>query len=238
MMAFFLVMWLVGQSPSVKGSVAAYFQDPSGFMKAVNSGGKIVGSGGGGNSVINIMPHVANKPRELTDQELEKKLFQRTKASVEKMIAQYPEFKSLAKSVQIRIAEDGMRIDLMDSSGDIFFDAGSAHTKPRTNELLSKIAAKVGELPNRVIIEGHTDSRPYHGPNGWSNWELSTARANSARSVMEATGLKRGQMAEVRGLADRVPFDPKHRDSFKNRRVSILIPFKNSAGGIPAKIKQ
>jgi chemotaxis protein MotB len=155
----------------------------------------------------------------------DKKRFEAAKSEIEHTVKTDPKFRELAKSTQVRISHEGLRIDLMESALEVFFDSGSATPKPRTRDLLVKIAGTLGKLPNRIVIEGHTDSRPYCGPNGWTNWELSTARANAARTIMEHAGVRAGQLLEVRGLADRMLLDPLHPASFKNRRVSILLPF-------------
>jgi chemotaxis protein MotB len=228
MMAFFLVMWIVGLNSAVKEAIAAYFQDPVAFMSAVERGEKpFQVEGSGIMTVPEMKTEVTKDSMKLAeDRHEQKRKFEEVKSSLERLIAEYPEFKDLAKSIKVEVISEGLRIDLIESSPDLFFDSGSATTKPGTKALLGKMARELGRLPNKVVIEGHTDSRPYRGPHGWTNWELSTARANSARSVMEDAGLRAGQMIEVRGLADTMPLDPKNRDSFKNRRVSILLPFE------------
>lgn len=227
LMAFFLVMWIVGLNQVVKNAVAGYFKDPVGFMKAVEGGKSPLGKGGALDSMLTKM---AKKTDESVKED--KKRFEHTKSAINDVIARYPEFHGIAKSVDVKIVNEGLRVDLVESSQDLFFDSGSAATKPRTRQLLGLIAKELGKLPNKVIIEGHTDSRQYQGPNGWTNWELSTARANAARRVMEVSGLRSGQMVEVRGYADRIPRDPEHKDSFINRRVSILLPFQELPEGL------
>lgn len=231
MMAFFLVMWIVGLNQSIKDAVQAYFRDPVGFMKAVDGGKKPISTGSAGDQpiekVINNLKKMNSESQAAQSQEV--KRFEQVKSSVEHYMAQHPEFRDLKKSVRISISNDGLRIDLLETTGDVFFDSGSASMKPRTKTLLKGISAEMGRLPNLVVIEGHTDSRPYSGPNGWTNWELSTARANAARAIVEQSGIRANQITEVRGLADRMLLDPKHPDSYKNRRVSILLPFSGSA---------
>src|SRR5207244_3084556 len=121
------------------------------------------------------------------------------------------------------ITPDGLRIELLDGPEPVFFESGSATCKPRTLALLRLISREVGKLPNAVAVEGHTDARPYPGgAGGYSNWELSADRANSARKAM-VSSLHHDQVTEVRGYADRNlrrPDDPFH---FSNRRVSILV---------------
>lgn len=230
MMAFFLVMWIVGLDSAIKESVAAYFKDPVAFMKATENGNKPLSLKTPGIlSSPDVSPEFHKDAFDIKKRkEEERKRFENAKKALDKVISESPEFKKISDSIQVRIASEGLRIDLVESCSDLFFDSGSATAKPRTKELLQKVAQELGKLPNKVVIEGHTDSRPYSGPNGWTNWELSTARANAARAVMEAKGLRNGQMDEVRGLADKMPLDPKHKDSFKNRRVSILIPFQEA----------
>lgn len=228
MMAFFLVMWIVGLSQPVKEAIAGYFKDPTGFMKAVDGGKKPFGEqalSGKGAPAVNPELKI---PEEEKEQAAERKKFEEAKTAVERIVSRCPEFKDLKDSIQVKVAEDGMRIDLVESSSDLFFDSGSAQTKPRTRALLASIAKEIGKLSNHVIMEGHTDNRPYNGPNGWTNWELSAARANAARAIMADSGLQARQIIEVRGLADTMPLDPVHRDSFKNRRVSIMLPFKTA----------
>jgi chemotaxis protein MotB len=230
MMAFFLVMWIVGLNTSIKEAVAAYFKDPVGFMEATERGDKPINlTTPGIMARPDVQPNTGKDSYELEKRlNEERKRFERAKSSLKKIIARCPDFKKIADSIQIRIANEGLRIDLVESRSDLFFDSGSAIPKPRTKQLLRQIALELGQLPNKVIIEGHTDSRPYCGPNGWTNWELSTARGNAARAITEGGGLKKGQMVEVRGLADTMPLDPEHKDSFKNRRVSILLPFREA----------
>ena len=105
----------------------------------------------------------------------------------------------------------------------IVFDSASAKIKPSTKQLLSLIAREVATLPNKVIVEGHTDCRPLNRVDGYTNWELSADRANSARHVLEGAGLRKDQIAQVRGYADTQPRDPKNLAHFSNRRVSIVV---------------
>ncbi len=229
MMAFFLVMWIVGLNDPIKQAIAGYFKDPVGFMQATQGGTKPFDvSNSGILSSPEMKPQVGQAELDAKRQRAneERKRFQQAKAAVDKVVAGNPEFKNIAHSVQVTIAADGLRIDLVESSSDVFFDSGSATMKPRTKLLLTRVSSELARLPNKVIIEGHTDCRPYSGPNGWTNWELSTARGNAARSVMESSGLRANQVVEIRGLADKMPIDPVHRDSFRNRRVSILLPFE------------
>lgn len=219
MMAFFLVMWIIGLSQNIKEAIAAYFKDPVGFMKAVNEGKlafSISPDGGAAKASEKELP----APGETS----EKQRMEVAKKEIEKVVEGVPEFKHLKPYVQIQIVDEGLRVELLESSQSVFFMTGSADLNPQARQLLSRIAKYLAKLPNRIIIEGHTDSRPFSG-GGMTNWELSVNRANSARRILEASGLRKGQIYEVRGYADnklRVPNDPYH---YSNRRISLLIAY-------------
>ena len=116
----------------------------------------------------------------------------------------------------------------MENSTGLFFDIGSARIKPATIQLLKLVAKDVGRLPNSIIIEGYTDARPYVTPN-YSNWELSTDRANMARKILEESGVKKDQVVGIKGFADRNLKIPDKPLDFANRRVSILVEVRKQA---------
>jgi chemotaxis protein MotB len=209
MMAFFLVMWLVGQGPQVKASVASYFRDPGAF-----DGGKGVLPGVEGSAAVQPEPSPADATAAL----------EKAAEQLRQTLASLPEFTELSKRIEVAVTEEGLRIELREAPDDGFFASGSAAMKPQTVELLKVIGAELGKLNNRVAVEGHTDSRPYtSGASDYTNWELSTDRANAARRVMVDHGLKTGQIEAVRGYADtrlrtrEAPLDPA------NRRISIIV---------------
>jgi chemotaxis protein MotB len=222
MMAFFLVMWIIGLSQNIKEAVAAYFKDPVGFMKAVEAGKlafSIAPESGGKKGEQDVATKVSDVS--------EKKRLEVAKKEIEKMMEGVSEFKQLKPYVQIQIVDEGLRVELLESSRPVFFASGSADLNPQARQLLARLAKYLAKLPNRVIIEGHTDSRPFLR-GGTTNWELSVNRANSARRVLESSGLRKGQIYEVRGYADnrlRVPNDPYH---YSNRRVSLLIAYEKA----------
>jgi chemotaxis protein MotB len=231
MMAFFLVMWILGLNQDTREAIAAYFKDPTGVMKMLRGGPSTIGvmsaSPESKPAVLPSLQHI------LEGGEMEKKYFQEAKKSLEKMIAQLPEWKQLRPYIEIKLTPEGLRIELMEGPKSLFFETGSAKLKPATEHLLRSMARELRKLDNPVIIEGHTDAHPYAGGiQGYSNWELSTDRANSARrAIMPA--LRPGQIREVRGYADTHPRnpDPYH---FSNRRISLLVPYTHSQ---PSSIK-
>src|SRR5687767_5261664 len=171
MMAFFLVMWLVGQAPEVKQGVAGYFRDPGAF-----DGGQ--GVLPGAQSSASVEPERPS-PAESTA------ALEEAAAHVRDALAAIPEFAELAKRIDVAVTEEGLRIELRESPNDGFFASGSASMKPETVQLLQVIAAELGKIDNLVAVEGHTDSRPYTASGGdYTNWELSADRANAARRVL------------------------------------------------------
>ncbi len=219
MMAFFLVMWIIGLSQNIKEAIAAYFKDPVGFMKAVNEG-KLAFSIAPDGGAVKADEKELPKPGEMS----EKQRMEVAKQELEKMVEGMPEFSHLKPYVKIQIVDEGLRVELLESSQSVFFVTGSADINPQARQLLMQIAKHLSKLPNRIIIEGHTDSRPF-ARGSMTNWELSVNRANAARRILEAGGLRKGQVYEVRGYADnklRVPNDPYH---YSNRRISLLIAY-------------
>jgi chemotaxis protein MotB len=227
MMAFFLVMWLVGQSPKVKAGVGGYFRDPVGFSE-------------GGRGVLPGADSVDSPPPQApaAAEDDERKLLEAAVARIKESLDRVPAFQTLRDQVEFTVTPEGLRIDLIEKADSSFFDSGSATLHGESEHLLGVIAKELGALNHDLDIEGHTDSRPYTANDHYSNWELSADRANAARRVMEHEGLRLEQVKSVRGLADRqlrVPDDPLDP---RNRRVSILVksPLMKSAAAarVPA----
>jgi chemotaxis protein MotB len=219
MMAFFLVMWLSAQDSRVRSAIAGYFQEP-GLLPHEQSN-SILASGQGG--VDNSgMPILSRKPN--TALEAEQRALVAAAEHIKQSFSKVQEFQSLRDQVEFIVTAEGLRIELVDRSGSSFFDNGSSALRGESEKILSVIATEVGKLNNDVVIEGHTDSRPY--PNGnahYGNWDLSSERANAARRVMGDRGLRPGQIRAVRGFADtdlRIPDQPLDP---RNRRVSIVV---------------
>jgi len=210
MMALFIVLWIVGQSNAVKNAISAYFKDPTVFTQGTGGAG-ILPDGG---------PKQQPSPTAATPSEMETLKAEGKK--IEDAISATPAFSKFKDKVQVTVTKDGLRVELVENATGLFFDVGSAQVKAETIQLLAMIAAEIGKLPNRVIIEGYTDARPYTGA-GYSNWELSTERANTARKILEEKGLKKDQVSEVRGFADRNLKHPDKPMDASNRRVSILV---------------
>ena len=210
MMALFIVLWLMGSSEKVKKAVAGYFQDPKGSASLL--GTTMAGNGTAVETVVD--------PNKQKLEELKKKLEEEIKAR--------KDLEKLSKQIEITITSEGLRIELLEDKNGTFYESGSAHLSPSGQELLALLATELKTLPNQLLIEGHTDAAQYSNNADYSNWELSADRANAARRLLQADGVRKDQVTQVRGFADQFlrvksnPFDPS------NRRITILV--KNEEG--------
>ena len=219
MMAFFLVMWLVSSSPDVKKSVAGYFRDPGVFDYD-----KSVGIMAGGVSGIDEgrAPETPKQP-DAAAVSYERQRMEEAAAHIRDGLNESPELKELGGQIEFTVTEEGLRIELLEKDQSSFFDSGSAALRGESVRILSIIGRELGHLTNDIVVEGHTDARPFGAGSTYSNWELSADRANAARRVMEAVGLNPGQVQGVRGFAaTQLRLAEAPMDS-RNRRVSIVV---------------
>lgn len=203
MMSLFIVLWLLSSSKPVREAVAGYFKDPSGTASKL--GTNLAGAG------ENFILTKDNMPK-LKDQ-------------LEQKIREMRDFDKLKSHVEMTVTSEGLRIEMTESASGTFFDSGSPRLNADGRDMLITLAQELGKLPNKLSIEGHTDSKPYPGNANYTNWELSTDRANAARRLMQANGVGPDQITQVRGFADMRlrkpgdPFDPS------NRRISIIVQY-------------
>jgi len=202
MMALFIVLWLLSASEQTKKAVGGYFQDPSG-------NGKLAGTTQAG---VGEAMQVAETDLNALKDKIEKAMSQEVR-----------DFEKMKDYVNITVTEEGLRIELIENASGVFFDSGSAVPSPFGGTLFAKLAEQVGVLPNLVVVEGHTDARPFSRIGEYSNWELSTDRANSVRRLMQQHGLRVDQVTQVRGYADQQLRKPEAPEDPSNRRISILV---------------
>jgi len=206
MMALFIVLWLMNSSPKIQAAVGGYFKDPSGTATKV--GTTLAGTG---------------ENLELTKQDMAK-----LKEELQKSIQKMDDLDKLKKNIEMTVTAEGLRIELLESEKGTFFDSGSSKLNQSGQELLTLLAAELGKVPNHVSIEGHTDSKPFTGKGNYSNWELSSDRANAARRLMQQSGLRTDQVSQVRGFADQRLRNLKDSLDPSNRRVSIIVQYISS----------
>ncbi len=203
MMALFIVLWLLNSSKQVQEAVGGYFKDPTGTSKKVGS--NMVGAG------ENFVLTRDNMPK--------------LKEQLQKAIEQMADFEKLKSHIEMTVTTEGLRIELSESASGTFFDTGSAQLKSDGSEMLGTLAQELGQLPNKLSIEGHTDSQPYAPSAIYGNWELSTDRANAARRVMQASGARSDQVTQVRGFADQRLRNPENPLDPANRRISVIVQY-------------
>ncbi|UCV15925.1 flagellar motor protein MotB [Quatrionicoccus australiensis] len=239
MMAFFLLMWLLGST--AKGDlqgIADFFQNP---LKVAQQGGS--GSGdatsilqGGGKDLTRQAGQVKSgdveKKRETSFSKEAQADFRRKeqerletlKADIEKMIEQSPQLAQFKKQMLLDITSEGLRIQIVDEQNRPMFDSSSADLKPYTRDILRQIGKALNGVSNRISLAGHTDAAQFSGgERGFSNWELSANRANASRRELVVGGMDDAKVLRVVGLASTVLFDKNDPLGSVNRRISIVV---------------
>ena len=226
MMALFLVLWIVGQSSDVRTSIAGYFKDPLGHANE------------SGNSMIVGNTRQLSRTRPMKEQEiiqLRRNRLRQLGNQVRERLKESVDLSHLEKYIEVQLVDDGLRIELLESSEGRFFELGKATPSSNGRKVLAFRGGELAALQNFVIIEGHTDARPYSSRRDYSNWELSTDRANAARRILVTGGLPEPQVVQVRGFADR---NLRHRDdplAPANRRVTITMMLEYTITDLSAK---
>ncbi len=166
-------------------------------------------------------------------QELEGERFEAAETELRQAIEAVPDLADFAKNLVVDQTPEGLRIQIIDQEGRSMFASGSAEMYPHTQRLLALVTNAIDELENPVAIKGHTDATPFAADNGYSNWELSTDRANSSRRALIAAGLPANRIASVVGRADQEPFIKEDPFSPRNRRISIILLRQTPLGDVP-----
>ena len=239
MMAFFLLMWLLGSTTDGdKKGIADYFQSP---LKIALAGGS--GSGdsnsilkGGGESLTSTVGQVKKGEVEATRNTInlhklkqeqiraEVARLEDLKQEIQQKLQSNEKLKDLSSQIRLDMTRDGLRIQIVDDQNRPMFASGSAQIAPYMKDLLREIGSVLTEVPNRLTLEGHTDAQPFPGGDrGYSNWELSSDRANASRRELIAGGLSDDRVLRVQGLASSQPFDDKDPFAPANRRISIIV---------------
>lgn len=242
MMAFFLLMWLLGStSQGDLQGIAEFFQNPA---KISRDGGK--GSGdatslipGGGEDLtrsagqvrrgapsegsrLNPRTKVQEQAARVKAEKAERAKLNELKQKIEEIIKISTTLQPLRDQIKLEITSEGLRIQIVDEQNRPMFDLGGTTVREHMTTIMREIGPALNEVPNKITLSGHTDALPFVGQ-ARSNWELSAERANAARRELIAGGLDAGKILQVRGLADKLPFladDPRHPS---NRRISIVV---------------
>jgi chemotaxis protein MotB len=239
MMAFFLLMWLLGSTTDGdKKGIADYFNSP---LKVAFFGGTGAGDAtslvkGGGNSLTESVGQVKKGKSETADEKARKKAVraQQAKAEserlrvlknkVEEVIANDERLAKYKSQIQLDITAEGLRIQIIDDQSRPMFDSGAAEINGYMHDVLRAIGRVLDEVPNRLTIEGHTDAKAFSaGERGYSNWELSADRANASRRELILGGLSGSKVLRVQGLAASMLYEKDAPESPMNRRISIIV---------------
>ncbi|WP_421781310.1 flagellar motor protein MotB [Kiloniella litopenaei] len=155
--------------------------------------------------------------------EQEQKQFEETAVALKTAIAENPALAGLEENLLIDKTPDGLRIQLVDQNGTSMFPSGTSNMLDHTKELLGLVADAIKDIDQQIAIKGHTDATPYKAANGYTNWELSSERANASRRALIDAGLSNDRVASVEGLAATEPFDKENPTAEINRRISIIL---------------
>ncbi|MBU3693705.1 MAG: flagellar motor protein MotB [Rhodocyclaceae bacterium] len=255
MMAFFLLMWLLTSVNKAKlEGISSYFKTP---MRVALTGG---GSGTKSSMLPNKGDGILMKPGTRPEQgkgdkpdqgdgdkagqgesdlkviadaiqvRVEKRRLEELKEQIEQAILVVPALAKFKELIRIELTTDGLRLQILDDRNRPSFDLGSGRMKDHTSAVLRQLAVLLNQVPNRISVSGHTDSKAYAGGlGGYSNWELSADRANSARRELVNGGIEEGKILRVVGLGSAVPFDKDNPANPMNRRITIMVLNKKAA---------
>lgn len=239
MMAFFLLMWLLGSTTKADlQGISDYFKTP---LKVALMGGSGAGEAtsvikGGGKDLVRAEGQQKHgdmttgrkiSDTKQTEQELarrDKEVLRELKSRIDAAITASPTLSQFKNQLLIDLTTEGLRIQIVDEQNRPMFGIGSANLQPYTREILHEIGKVLNEVPNRISLSGHTDATPYSGGElGYSNWELSSDRSNAYRRELLAGGMDEKRIARVVGLSSSVLLDPSNPYNPVNRRVSIIV---------------
>ncbi len=250
MMAFFLLLWLLNVSTDEElNAISDYFSptDPR-ISQATSGAGGVLGglamapegaqatnkqtltspqpTGTSGLTKDNTEKNKEQKAVEKAKEEMrkaEEEKFKETEKKLKEAIESDPELKDLAKNLMIDMTPEGLRIQIVDQDGEPMFASGSARMFEKTKALMTKVAEIIKKTPNELSIRGHTDSVPYGKGADYTNWELSSDRANATRRVLKESGIEEERLNNVVGKADTEHLFPDEPNDARNRRISVIL---------------
>ncbi|RHW18486.1 flagellar motor protein MotB [Sphingomonas gilva] len=239
MMAFFLLLWILGATTEKqRKGIADYFTPTLVEMRQKSAGANGPFGGDALNAKENY-PHKAAQtgsrgitiPRDATggmqegagDKSADRKRFESLKRTLIRKMQRDPGLKRLLKNVRFTETREGLRIDLVDEADFAMFNLATADLLPDARRLMTEVAAVIAAVPNDVIVRGHTDALPYAAGRTTNNWTLSTLRAEATRQALHAAGVPERRFARIEGVSDREPYVPGDRYDPRNRRMSITL---------------
>lgn len=240
MMAFFLLMWLLGStSEGDKKGISDYFQSPlkvsmqggagAGASNSVITGGgndltQQVGQSRRGDGEVKSAKKMSGDQAKIERAKNDAKKLASLAAKIAGAISSNPRMAEFSSQIKLEVTPDGLQIQIVDDQRRPMFDSGSATVKPYMRDILAEIGSALAGVENKISLDGHTDSQPYgNAARGYSNWELSADRANASRRELIAAGMPESKLARVVGMAASLPLDANNPMAPTNRRISILV---------------
>lgn len=246
MMAFFLLMWLLGSSSKAQlEGISEYFKTP---LKVALMGGSSVGAsdtlikGGGGKDMTKKQGQVKpvdgpkGKQKAVDAEEVKKELekiekvkLEELKKKIEKAIEDSPNLSKFKNQLLLDITTEGLRVQIVDEQNRAMFNSSKAEMQPYAKQILQELGQMLNGVTNKISLSGHTDATPYpNGEKSYSNWELSSDRANASRRELVAGGMDETKLLRVVGLSSASLFDKENPFNATNRRISIIIMNKQA----------
>jgi chemotaxis protein MotB len=245
MMAFFLLMWLLGStSEGDKKGISDYFQSP---LKVALAGGSGSGSSnsllsGGGNDISQTVGQTAKadgedkKARKVATEQFhaaeakaDSRKLTALGAKIAAAISNNAKLSEFSSQIKLQLTPDGLQIQIVDDQKRPMFDSGSPDVKPYMRDILREIGVALLDVENKISLDGHTDRQAFGNPaRGYSNWDLSADRANAARRELMIAGMPEDKLARVVGMGSSIPYDPDNPNAPSNRRISLLVMTKEA----------
>ena len=239
MMAFFLLLWLLGTTDEQKRKgLADYFtptlvelKSGSAGSNGLLSGESLVGADNypnrasqtGMRSIVIPDSATGGPKASAGERDKDRERFERLRRRLVDRMDRSPELRKLKQQVRFSETREGLRIDLVDEANFSMFKVGTDQLLPEAGRLIEEVAQVIAGVPNKVIVRGHTDSLPYSSANAMNNWMLSTARAEATRSALDKAGVVDTRFARIEGVADREAYVPSDRYDPRNRRMSVIL---------------
>jgi len=243
MMAFFLLMWLLGATNEAQRKALADYFAPTIVQTKTETAGSTGLFGGDSLVAADKYPHgaaqtgtramtiprdAAGGPREASGRERasDKQEFRKLAQTLMDQLRSKGDLKRLAPNLRFTETLEGLRIDVIDDANLSMFVIGTSQLTPDGARLFREIAKPVAAVSNQVMVRGHTDSAPWSAKAGTNNWRLSVDRAEVTRHYLEFRGIASERFSRIEGVADREPYVPSDRFDPRNRRISITLGWR------------
>jgi chemotaxis protein MotB len=246
MMAFFLLMWLLGATTEKQRKALADYFAPTLIASKQDTAGSTSFFGGDSITAVDNYPNRAGQtgtrgitiprdakggPKEASGLGQDKANFQQVREKLAKKVNADKSMKRFARSVRITETREGMRIDLIDDANFAMFISGTDILTPDALNLLTQVADTLRGLPNGLIIRGHTDAQPVSARLGINNWQISSSRAEATRAQLVRSGISDSQFLRIEGVADREPYFRDNPNDSRNRRMSLTLGWRTVSEG-------